>query len=159
MINEVPEIAFCVKDLSRALSRPSEEDMRDLKQVIRFTRGVDDEWLHITIKREIRIEVFIDADWAGDTTTRRSTSSSFVMINGFLISVNSQLQKTQAQSSGEIEFYAIGAGNADGLYVHGILEELGLRSMVTIRSDASAIRSDASAGRGAATRPGLSNMM
>ena len=45
MINEVPEIAHAVKNLSRQLAGPSEPDMQDLKQCVRYTLGHSDEWL------------------------------------------------------------------------------------------------------------------
>ena len=37
MINQVPEIVYAVKNLSRQLAGPSELDMRDLKQCVRYT--------------------------------------------------------------------------------------------------------------------------
>ena len=109
MINEVPEIAHAVE--------PSELDMRDLKQCVRYTLGHSDEWLFLTVQDKPRkpdevamIEVFTDADWAGDTKPMKSTSSVFTRIDGFTIGVNAQLQDTHAQSSVESEFYALGAG-------------------------------------------------
>ena len=39
MINEVPEIAYAVKKLSRQLAKPSELDMKDLKHCVRYTLG------------------------------------------------------------------------------------------------------------------------
>ena len=48
MINEVPEIAYAVKNLSRQLAKPSESDMQELKQCVRYTLGHSDEWLHLT---------------------------------------------------------------------------------------------------------------
>ena len=39
MINEVPERACAVKNLSRQLGGPSELDMQDLKQCVRYTLG------------------------------------------------------------------------------------------------------------------------
>ena len=117
MIIEVPEIAYAVKKLSRQLAGPSELDMQDLKQCVRYTLGHSDEWLFLTAQDKPRktdevatIEVFTDADWAGDTKSMKSTSSVFTRIDGFNIGVNAQLQDTHAQSSGEREFYALGAG-------------------------------------------------
>ena len=43
MVNEVPEIAYAVKNLSRQLAGPSELDMQDLKQRVRCTLGHVDE--------------------------------------------------------------------------------------------------------------------
>ena len=147
MINEVPEIAHAVKNLSRQLAGPSELDMQDLKQCVRYTLGHSDEWLFLTVQDKRRkpdevamIEVFTDADWAGDTKSMKSTSSVFTRIDGFTIGVNAQLQDTHAQSSGESEFYALGAGCADGPYVKAILDDLGMQAKINLRCDAKAAR-------------------
>ena len=70
MVNEVPEIAYAVKNLSRQLAGPSELGMQELKQCVRHTLGHSDEWLFPTVQDKPRktdevatIEVFTDADW------------------------------------------------------------------------------------------------
>ena len=147
MINEVPDTAYTVKNLSRQLAEPSELDMQDLKQCVQYTLGHSGEWLFLTVQDEPRktnevatIEVFTDADWAGDTKSMQSTSSVFTRIDGFTIGVNAQLQDTHAQSSGESEFYALGAGCADGLYVTANLDDLGVQAKINLRCDAKAAR-------------------
>ena len=143
----MPEIAYAVKNLSRQLAGPSELDMQDQKQCVRYTLGHSDEWLFLTVQDRRRkpdevamIEVFTDADWAGDTKSMKSTSSVFTRIDGFTIGVNAELQDTHAQSSGESEFYALGAGCADGLYVKAILDDLGMQAKINLRCDAKAAR-------------------
>ena len=54
MINEVPETACAVKNLSRQLAGPSELDMQDLKQCVRYTLGHKDEWLFLTVQDQPR---------------------------------------------------------------------------------------------------------
>ena len=71
------------------------------------------------------------------------STSVFTRIDGFTIWVNAQLQDTHAQSSGESEFYALGAGCADGLYVKAMQVKINLRC-------------DAKAARTLAQRQGLS---
>ena len=111
MINEVPEIAYAVKNLSTQLAKPSELDMQDLKQCVRHTLGHSDEWLFLTVQDKPRktdevatIEVHTDATWAGDAKSMKSTLSVFTRIDGFIIGMNAQLQDTHAQSSRENEF-------------------------------------------------------
>ena len=84
--------------------------------------------------------MFTDADSARDTKSMKSTSSVFTRIDEFTIGVNAQLQDTHAQSSGESEFYALGAGCADGLHVTAILDDLGMRAKINLRCDANAAR-------------------
>ena len=87
------------------------------------------------------IEVYTDADWAGDAESMKLTSSVFTRIDGFIIGMNAQLQDTQAQSSGESEFYALGAGCADGLYGKAMLNDLGMRAKINLRRDAQGSKS------------------
>ena len=99
------------------------------------------------------IDVFNDADWAGDTKSMKSTSSMFTRIDGFAIGVNAQLQVTHARSSGESEFYALGAGCADGLYVKAILDGLGMQAKINLRCDAKAARAPAQRQRHVVKQP------
>ena len=64
----------------------------------------------------------------------------FTRIDGFTIGVNAQLQDTHAQSGGESELYALGAGCADGLYVKAVLDDLRMQAKINPRCDAKAAR-------------------
>ena len=77
-------------------------------------------------------EVFIDGDWAGEATSMKSTSSVLTRIDGLIIGMNAQLQDTHPQSSGESEFYALGVGCADGLYLKAILDDLGMQAKINL---------------------------
>ena len=97
MINEVPKIACAVKHLPSQLAKPSQLDMQDLKQCVRYTLGHGDEWLFLTVQDKPQktdevatIEVYTDADWAGDAKSMKSTSSVFTRIDGFIIGMNAQ---------------------------------------------------------------------
>ena len=77
--------------------------------------GSSDERLYLTVQGKARkteevatIEVYTDADWAGDAKSMKSTSPVFTRIDGFIMGRNAQFQDTHAQSSGESEFYALG---------------------------------------------------
>ena len=50
------------------------------------------------------------------------------------------MEYTHAQSSGESEFFALGAGCADGLYVKTILDDLGMQAKINLRCDAKTAR-------------------
>ena len=53
------------------------------------------------------MDVLSDSDRAGCAKTRRSTSSSYVMLGGHLLASSATTQKVVATSSGEAEFYAL----------------------------------------------------
>ena len=53
------------------------------------------------------VDAFTDSDWAGCAKTRRSTSSSYVMLGGHLLAASATTQNVVATSSGEAEFCAL----------------------------------------------------
>jgi hypothetical protein len=71
--------------------------------------------------------VYIDADYAGDPNTRRSTSGMVTMMNGGPISWSSRLQKLCAQSSAESEIYAVTDSVKEAVHIKLLCEEAGIR--------------------------------
>ena len=63
------------------------------------------------------IDTYVELDWAGCATSRRSTSGMALYFLGTLIDSQSRTQATVALSSGEAELYAIGLGSV-GKFVH-----------------------------------------
>ena len=61
------------------------------------------------------MDVFSDSDWAGCAKTRRSTSSSYVVLGGHLLAASETTQNVVATSSGEAEFYALTKGASRAL--------------------------------------------
>ena len=64
---------------------------------------------------ESQIDCYTDADWAGDVTTRLSTTAGALMHGAHWLEGWSVTQKVWALSSGESEFYAQGSGAERGL--------------------------------------------
>nr|GEV01647.1 putative RNA-directed DNA polymerase [Tanacetum cinerariifolium] len=56
------------------------------------------------LKYFLGIEIYTDADWAGDKDKRRSTSGYFSLVGGNLVTWRSKKQKVVALSSAEAEF-------------------------------------------------------
>lgn len=63
---------------------------------MRYAAGTKDEWLYLTgpdgkydpHAKFQQINAYDDADWAGDTSTRKRTISSFMMVDGFFLGIN-----------------------------------------------------------------------
>ena len=72
--------------------------------------------------------MYVDADFAGDANTRRSTSGMIVMMNGGPISWASRLQKLCAQSTAESEIYAATESVKEGAHLKLMCEECEIRS-------------------------------
>ena len=57
-----------------------------------------------------KLEVFTDSDWAGDQTTRKSTSGAVIMAEGMRFHAHSRGQDTVALRSCEAEVVAASEG-------------------------------------------------
>jgi hypothetical protein len=71
--------------------------------------------------------LYIDADFAGDKITRRSTSGMICFMNGGPISWSSRLQKLCAQSTAESEIYAVTDCVKEALHIKLLCEECEVR--------------------------------
>ena len=72
-------------------------------------------------------DLFIDADYAGDANTRRSTSGMCTILNGGPISWASRLQKLCAQSTAESEIYAVTDSAKEAVHIKLLCEETSIR--------------------------------
>mmetsp|Transcript_10938 Transcript_10938/g.14234 ORF Transcript_10938/g.14234 Transcript_10938/m.14234 type:complete len:883 (-) Transcript_10938:637-3285(-) len=75
------------------------------------------------------LNMFADADYAGDRNTRRSTSGMIIMMNGGPISWLSRLQKLCALSTAEAEIYAVTESVKEAIHMKLLCEECGIRKM------------------------------
>lgn len=84
------------------------------------------------------VEVFVDTDFAGCQTTRKSTSGGAALLGGCLIKHWSKTQSTISLSSGEAELHGIAMGAAQGIGLQSLLKDLGWKVELKIWSDATA---------------------
>ena len=68
---------------------------------------------------------WVDADWAGDTDTRRSHTGYILMMNGGPISWKSRRQDNVSLSTSEAEFVAASQAGQEALYLRETLKDFG----------------------------------
>ena len=101
---------------------------------------------------EVLLEVFVDADWAGNRQTRRSMSSGVCYINGCPVCSAVKSQRCISLSSAESEFYSLVSGACDGLFLKRILAFV-VSCSITMR-----MRADNQAARQIALKQGVSKV-
>ena len=133
------DIQFAVKEVAKHMARPVALDWVKLKRLARYLAGKPRyvqryEWQHFPS----HLDAFADSDWAGDKTTRKSTSGGLLTMGGHLIKSWSSSQPTIALSSGEAELYAIvkAASQAAGLV--SMLCDFGFNTSATVHTDSTA---------------------
>eukprot|EP00438_Fugacium_kawagutii_P020509 Skav212686 [mRNA] locus=scaffold1930:133681:135171:+ [translate_table: standard] len=154
-----PDMAYAIKELARSIQQPSIRDQRKLKHLIRYLAGT--KHYSFIIKPSLRIgrhhsqpldlNIFVDSDWAGCASTRKSTSGFIIQFCGATIHFGSRTQSVVALSSAEAEFYAIGTGCQEALFIRNFIKEAFNHNKLNIR-----IHTDSSAGKSMASRQGVS---
>ena len=81
----------------------------------------------------LKVQIYTDADWAGDKGNRRSTSGYFSLIGGNLVTWKSKKQKVVSLSSAEAEFRGIARGLAEALWLRKLVSEIGFAPKESIR--------------------------
>ena len=152
-----PDICYATKELARSLQAPTTTDQQKLKYLLRYIKGTKHYKQVIRPTAKIPasatpdINVYVDSDWAGCSTTRRSTRGFIITILGTTASYGSRSQETVALSSAEVELYAINTGATEALYLRNLLMQLLRVKHVNIK-----IHTDSSSGKSMATRIGSS---
>ncbi|OMO95913.1 hypothetical protein CCACVL1_05180 [Corchorus capsularis] len=137
-----PDISFSVNKLAQFMHQPTEVHWQTLKCILRYLKGTLDTGLLLSnsdsnSKHFMDLRAYADADWAGDTSDRKSTSAFLVYLNGNLISWKCNKQKSVARSSKEAEYKAIASAAAELAWIENLLSELKVKisTSPTIYSD------------------------
>ena len=134
-----PECAFSAKELCRLFSAPTRKGVEALKRAVRFLVGMPRLVYHF--EHQIpsdELKVFVDTDFAGCHTSRRSTSGGVAMRGGHCIKHWSSTQTTVALSSGEAELGGICRGASNGLGLQALAADLGIHLTLEVLTDATA---------------------
>lgn len=91
-------------------------------RILRYLKGLPNKGLLFQKGEVLKLKVYIDANWAGSKSDRRSTMRYCTFIGGNLVTWRSKKQPVAACSTAEVEFRAM---------VHGICELLWLRIILS----------------------------
>ena len=95
------------------------------------------------------LTIMVDSDWAGEITTRRSTSGGLILHGMHLVNHWSKMQATIALSSGEAELNSAVKGVSEGIGIYELMTEWAIYNEVVMT-----LKTDSSAAKGTLTRRG-----
>ena len=149
-----PDISYATEELARALQKPTTADQQKQKHLLRYIKETKHykqiirPTVNLPAKAIPDLNVFVDSDWAGCPTTRRSTTGFLITLLETTINYGSRTQATIALSSAEAELYAISTGAKEALlHIRNLLMELLNVNKINIK-----IHTDSSSGKSMATR-------
>ncbi|XP_022893597.1 uncharacterized protein LOC111408063 [Olea europaea var. sylvestris] len=126
-----PDITFAVSMVSQHMHSPKEADLEAVYKILRCLKGNPGKGLFFEKNNRRGVEIFKDADWAGSTEDR-STTSYCTFVWGNLVTW-SKKQKVVARSSTEAEFRTVAQGIYEGLWIKKLLEELNVKVELPIK--------------------------
>lgn len=120
-----PDLSFVVSRLSQYFAEPTEEQWVTVKHVLRYLKGTVEKGLSFRRNdcEKLGIQAYSDADWAADTSDRRSTTGYCVSLsqNSSLVSWKTRKQPTVALSTCEAEYMALASTIQECLYLEQLL--------------------------------------
>ena len=99
--------------------------MEAVIRILRYLKSSLRKGLMFSKNNHLKVNGSIDADWAGNTTDRRSTSGYFMFVGGNLVTWRSKKPKVVALSSAEVEFHGMAKGLCELLWLRRLLTEIG----------------------------------
>jgi hypothetical protein len=118
-----PNLAFSVRCLASCVENPQPEHWKAVQHLLAYVKGTIE--YKITYQRSgssgIKPIGYVDADYAGDLETRRSTSGEVFMMSGGPVSWSSEKQATVALSTVEAEYVALTCSAKQAMWMHSFL--------------------------------------
>jgi hypothetical protein len=147
------DVQFTAKELSRGMAKPTRGYLRKMKRLARYLLEVPEGVLRFDSEytKLDKLMVYVDSDWAGCKSTRKSTSGGALTWGGGLLKSWSTTQGTVALSSGEAEFYSAVKGCKEGIGLKALLADLGIKVAVEVVQDSTAAK-------GTMSRAGIGKM-
>nr|XP_016507326.1 PREDICTED: uncharacterized mitochondrial protein AtMg00810-like [Nicotiana tabacum] len=99
-----PYIAYVVSMVRKFMHAPNEEHIRAVYRILKYLKDAPGKGLLYSNNEASTIEGYTHVDWAGDRSTKKSTSGYFMFVEGNLVIRRSKKQKVVARSSAEVEF-------------------------------------------------------
>ena len=124
MVGTRPDLAFAVSVVCQHMSKPGPMHWAAVKRVLRYLKGTLDVKLYLG-GEDIALRGYCDADWAGDTNDRRSTTGYVFYVGMGAISWNSKRQPTIALSTVEAEYMAATQCIKEATWLRQLLADVG----------------------------------
>jgi hypothetical protein len=103
---------------------PREPHLTAVKRILRYLQGTLDHTLLLHRASTSGLVVYTDADWAGCSDTRRSTSDYAVFLGDNLVYWSSKRQNVISRSSAEVEYCDVANDVAEVCWLRQLLVEL-----------------------------------
>lgn len=106
-VNTRPDIAIATSILGRRVSSPTTNDLIEAKRVLRYLKSTIEVGLHLGGAEKLKLECYVDADWAGEAGDRKSNTGYLFKYGGGVVGWGCRKQTSITLSSTEAEYVAL----------------------------------------------------
>ena len=128
-----PDIAYSVSVVSQHMNNPSENHLEAVNRILRYLKMTPGRGLLFKRSEKREVEIYTDANWAGELTDRRSTTGYCSFVWGNLVTWRSKKQAVVSRSSAESEYRALALGICEGMWLQRLLRELKVETKDTVK--------------------------
>ena len=121
-----PDISYVVHVVSQFMAAPRSPHYATVLRILRYLKGTIFDGLHFSFHSSLTLQAYLDVDWAGDLTDRRSTTGYCFLQGDSLISWRSKKQTVVARSGTEAEYRALAATTTELIWLRWLLLDLGV---------------------------------
>jgi hypothetical protein len=114
-------ICYAVNQLSQAMVKPTKLFWKEGKHVLRYIMGTSEYGLWYRQIDEVKLHGFMDADWAGSPTDRKSTLGGIFSIRSIVVSWYNRKQRSVSLSLAEAEYMATSQAAYEAIWMRKIL--------------------------------------
>ena len=136
-----PDIRYACKELARRMQQPTQQDWVTLKHLGRYL--VHAPRLQQRMYRQVQpgmLTAYADSDHAGCKVSRKSTSSSVLMLGEHMIKLSSTTQGVLSLSSAEAEWFAMVKTSCMAIGTQSACKDLGVDVGIELHTDSSAAK-------------------
>uniref|UniRef100_A0A2N9F0E1 Reverse transcriptase Ty1/copia-type domain-containing protein n=1 Tax=Fagus sylvatica TaxID=28930 RepID=A0A2N9F0E1_FAGSY len=120
-----PDLSFAVNQVRQFMHSPTDTHMVAAKRILRYLKGTLNHGL-LFRPSSLTLQAYADADWAGNSDDRRSTSGYVVFLGSTPITWVSKKQSTVSRSSTEAEYRSLASATAEVFWIRTVLKDLGV---------------------------------
>ena len=126
LITSRPNISYSVGVCARYRANPKESHMTALKRIIKYVKTTAEFGVWYSNDTNDVLAGYSDADWAGNTDDRKSTSRGCFYVGNNLVSWMSKKQNSISLSTAETQYIAAGSCCTQLLRMQKLLHDYGI---------------------------------
>ncbi|CAN6683311.1 unnamed protein product [Malus baccata var. baccata] len=123
-----PDISYVVSSVSQFMHAPTSVHMQIVKRILHYLKASVGRGILMTKNDSTAVMGYTDADWAGHSLDRKSTTGFYTFVGGNLVTWRSKKQSVVARSSAEAEYRAMASTACELIWLKSLLFDLGFHS-------------------------------